>query len=112
MAAPPVEPKIEYAQYAWLSLVAFLGAVARVGRWTDDKGKFMLSKLIQESAGAIVFGQIALAACTYEDWKPLIAGGIAGVAGLFGAAGVTGIIQAVISLRFGGKKDAGDSKAS
>lgn len=110
MSAPPVDPKPEYAQYAWLSLVALLGSVARAGRWTDANGKFMPSRIVTEIASAIVLGSITVAVGTYFNLKPEISGGLAGASGLIGAAGVTGIIQNLISSRFGGKKDASGSK--
>lgn len=112
MTTPPVvEPKIEYAEYAWLSLIALMGSIARAGKWTDDNGKFMPSKLITELASAAVLGSIAVAAGSYFHWKPEISGGVAGASGLIGAAGVTSIIKNVISNRLGGK-NASDSKPS
>lgn len=108
----PIEPKVEYLQYAWLSLLALFGSVARAAKWTDENGKFMVSKLLSELAGAIVLGTMANAFATYMLWKPAIAGGLAGVGGLIGASGVTTIVQNIISIRFGGKKDASDPKPS
>lgn len=107
---PVVEPKAEYVQYAWLSLIALFGSIARAGKWVDANGKFMPQKLITESASAIVLGVMAAGLGAYMNWKPEIVGGVAGCAGLIGAAGVTGIVQNLISIRFGGKKDASDPK--
>ena len=106
MSTPVVEPKVEYLQYAWLSLIALLGSIARAGRWTDANGKFMPQKPFTELAAAIVLGTMANAFGTYMLWKPAITGGLAGAAGLIGASGVTSIVQNLISSRFGGKKDA------
>lgn len=113
MAVPPVvEPKAEYIQYAWLSLVALFGSIARAGRWTDADGKFQKSKLLTEVPTAIVLGVIAAGWAAYKNWKPEIAGGLAGAAGLIGPPGVIGIFNSVISMRVGGKKDGSDPKPS
>ena len=114
MNAPvsPVEPKAEYAQYAWLSLVALFGSIARAARWMDAAGKLSPQKLITEVATAVVLGAIAAGFGAYMNWKPEIVGGIAGCMGLIGPAGVTSVIQNIISTRFGGKDDAGDPKPS
>lgn len=112
MTTPVIEPKTEYMQYAWLSLVALLGSIARAGKWVDTNGKFAPSRLITEIATAIVLGVIAAGFGAYMNWRPEIVGGIAGCAGLIGPAGVTGIIQNLISIRLGGKKDASDPKPS
>jgi hypothetical protein len=112
MTAPVVEPKPEYTEYAWLSLLALCGSIARAGKWTDDGGKFMPSKLITELASAVVLGSLAVGAGAYFSLKPAIMGGLAGGLGLLGAAGVTGIIQSVISTKFGGTKNASDTKPS
>lgn len=109
---PVVEPKAEYIQYAWLSLIALFGSIARAGKWTDANGKFLPSKLFTEIPTAIVLGAMTVGFSAYMNWKPEIAGGLAGCAGLIGPAGVTGIIQNFISIRFGGKKDASDPKPS
>lgn len=107
----PIEPKPEYAQYGLFSLAALLGSIARAGKWTDDRGKFSPSKLITEMAAAIVLGIMAVGLSAYMGWKPEIGGGLAGAGGLMGATGVTGIMQSIVSLRFGGKKnDASDAK--
>ena len=108
----PVEPKVEYAQYAWLSLVALFGSMARAGKWVDDNGKFMPSRLVTECATAILLGTIAAAVGAWMEWKPEIVGGIAGCLGLIGPASVTGIVQNYISNRFGGSKNASDPKPS
>lgn len=110
MTAPVVEPKAEYLQYAWLSVIALFGSIARAGKWTDVNGKFLPSKLFTEIPTAIVLGTIASGFAAYMNWKPEIAGGLAGAAGLIGTPGVTAIINTVISIRFGGKKDASDPK--
>lgn len=112
MTTPVIEPKTEYMQYAWLSLVALLGSIARAGKWVDANGKFMYPQLITELAASIVFGVIAAAIGAYFSWKPEIVGGISGCMGLIGAAGVTGIIKSLISIRLGGKKDASGPAAS
>lgn len=111
MTTPVVEPKPEYLQYAWLSLVALFGSIARAGRWTDAAGKFQPSKLFTEVATAIVLGSIAAGFGAYMNWKPEIVGGVAGAAGLIGPSGVIGIINTIISIRLGGK-NAGDPKPS
>lgn len=112
MTAPVVEPKPEYLQYAWLSLLALFGSIARAGRWTDDKGKFLPSKFFTEIPTAIVLGVMAESFAVYMNWKPEIAGGLSGAAGLIGAPGVLGIVNNMISSRFGGKRDASDPKPS
>lgn len=106
----PIEPRPEYGEYAWLSLVALFGSVARAGKWVDANGKFMPSRLITELATAILLGTIAAGAGAYMNWKPEIVGGIAGCLGLIGPASVTGIVQNFISSKFGGRKDASDPK--
>jgi len=108
----PVEPKPEYMQYAWLSLLALFGSIARAGNWTDGNGRFLPSKLFTEIPTAIVLGSMAVAAGSYFGLKPEISGGLVGAAGLLGAPGVLTIIKTIISIRFGGQKDAGDSKPS
>ncbi len=108
----PVEPKPEYQEYILFSGAALLGSIARAGKWVDANGKFAPSKLITETAAAIVIGVIAAGLGTYLSWKPEIVGGVAGAGGLIGAPGVTTILQSLISIRIGGQKDGSDPKAS
>jgi hypothetical protein len=108
----PVEPKVEWMQYGWLSLVALFGSIARAGKWVDESGKFIPGRLVTEVATAVVLGVIAASFGAYMSYKPEIVGGIAGGLGLIGPAGVTGFIQNLISNRLGGKKDGSDPKPS
>jgi hypothetical protein len=87
------------------------GSIARAGKWVDQTGKFAPSKLLTEVATAIVLGAIAAGFGAYMNWKPEIVGGVAGCMGLIGPAGVTGFAQNMISSRFGGTRDASDTKA-
>lgn len=108
----PIEPRAEYTQYAWLSLAALAGSVARAGKWTDEAGKFVFSRLITEIATAGVLGTIAAGFGAWMEWKPEIIGGMAGCLGLLGPAAVTGMVQKFLSARFGGQKDASNPKPS
>lgn len=108
----PVEPKLEFTQYAWLGFIALLGSIARAGKWVDANGKFMPSRLITECATAIVLGVIAAGLGAYMNWKPEIVGGMAGCLGLIGPSAVIGLVQNFFSSRFGGQRNASDPKPS
>jgi hypothetical protein len=106
------DPQVNYLEYAWMGLVALAGSIARAGKWVDDQGKFIISKLITELASAFVFGVLAVSIGAYLQLKPEIVGGLAGAMGLMGAATVIGFVQNFFSARFGGKSNASDPKAA
>src|SRR5262245_25569601 len=74
--------------FLWLALAAFVGVLARVGKWWKPDGRLNTQQALSELLSAPALGVVAGAGCRYIDvnMDPLIVGGVAVTFGVVGIA--------------------------
>lgn len=80
------------SQYAWMTLLALCGSIARGKQWVDANGRFLVSKFISEIATAICLAVGAVWAGSYLHVEMAAVAALSVLGGWLGPAAVADFV--------------------